>query len=136
MPVEVRHGQHRVRLDTRRLRKVAHALLKALGKEEASLSILLTDDRKMAQLHERWMGESGPTDVLSFPQGENRQLGDIAISVETAARRAPEDVATEINRYLVHGLLHLMGQDHLRKRDRRRMNQEAKRLHRYLAKNV
>ncbi|MBI3332719.1 MAG: rRNA maturation RNase YbeY [Candidatus Omnitrophica bacterium] len=119
------------------MKRLAQGLLVALDRPDGTLSILLADDRQMARLNERWMGEAGPTDVLSFPmdQGKKRLagpviLGDVAISVETAARRAGPRVFEEAGRYLIHGLLHLIGHDHVRLRDRRRMNQQARRLQR------
>ncbi len=160
MPVELRNAQRTVRLDLRRLRGAARQMLEAVGRPEATLSVLLTGDREMAQLHERWMGEPGPTDVLSFPMGEvmkrrngepgkrrwsrfadsptppfshSNVLGDIAISVEMAARRRPRDVQREVTRLLIHGLLHLIGHDHVRATDRRRMDREARRLWRLLS---
>lgn len=153
MPVELRNAQRSYRLDTRALRRDAQRLLEAVGCPEATLSILLTDDRQMSQLHERWMGEKGPTDVLAFPQeavGQGKRvegkgngasfsnvpfpfapspfLGDVAISVETARRRNPSDPEREIRRYLVHGLLHLVGRDHAGKEERLRMQKETRRL--------
>ena len=141
----LRNAQRQVRLDLRRLQKTAQTMLAAIGKPKGTLSILLTDDQEMAKLHERWMGEPRPTDVLSFamgspqvPRGAPRHpwppllLGDVAISVETAARRRPRDVQAEVTRYLIHGLLHLVGYTHARKRDKDRMNREAERLWRSL----
>lgn len=155
MPVELRNEQRAVPLDARRLKRQAEGLLKEVGRPEAVLSILLTDDRRMARLHERWMGEEGPTDVMSFPMGErtnrrigesanrrghdlahspprpfahSRLLGDIVISAETAARRRPKDPAGEVLRTLVHGLLHLVGYDHRAKAQRLRMNRRARLL--------
>jgi len=128
MPVELRDEQRRVRVDTRRLQESAMALLKALGRERACLSILLTDDRRMRKLHEKWMGEKGPTDVLSFPMEDPKILGDVAICVTMAARHSPEDVMGEVIRTLIHGVLHLVGYDHVRTTDRERMNRQARRL--------
>ena len=138
MPVELRNAQRAVWVDARRLKRQAEALLEALGRGGSVLSILLADDRRMARLHARWMGEPGPTDVLSFPTGEKgpalktspipQVLGDIALSVETAARRRPKDLAGELLRCLIHGLLHLTGQDHRNKEERLRMNRRARRL--------
>ena len=125
MPVELRNEQRAVPLDARRLKRQAEGLLEEVGRPEAVLSILLTDDRRMARLHERWMGEEGPTDVMSFPMSEAGILGDIVISAETAARRRPKDPAGEVLRYLVHGLLHLVGYDHRAKAQRLRMNRQA-----------
>ena len=134
MPVELRNAQRAVPLDTRRLKRQAEALLAAAGQEGSVLSVLLTDDRRMARLHERWMGEPGPTDVMSFPMGEARILGDVVISVETAARRRPKNPAGEVLRYLVHGLLHLTGHDHRRKAERLRMDRQARLLRRKAGK--
>jgi len=128
MPVELRNEQRAVPLDARRLKRQAEGLLEEVGRPEAVLSILLTDDRRMARLHERWMGEEGPTDVMSFPMSEDGILGDIVISAETAARRRPKDPAGEVLRYLVHGLLHLVGYDHRAKAQRFRMNRRARLL--------
>lgn len=134
MPVECRNSQRRLRLDTRRLKKIAQRLLEALEKPETTLSLWLTDDRRMARLHEQWMGEFVSTDVLSFSQAGSPGdlLGDVVISVETAARRSPKDVQGEIVRYLIHGVLHLVGHDHVRVSQRKRMDQEAHRLLRAL----
>ena len=55
-----------------------------------------------------------------------RVLGDIAISVETAARRRPAGAEAETEQYLIHGLLHLAGYDHGREVDRQRMNRKAR----------
>lgn len=125
MPVELRNAQRAVRIDARRLRKEAEVLLEAVGRSGAVLSILITDDRRMAPLHEQWMGEPGPTDVMSFPMNEPSILGDIVISAETAARRRPKDPYKEVLRYLIHGLLHLIGHDHRNAPERERMDRHA-----------
>lgn len=134
MPVECRNSQRRLRLDTRQLKGIAQRLLEALEKPETTLSLWLTDDRQMARLHQRWMGEFVSTDVLSFSQvgSPGDLLGDVAISVETAARRSPKDVQGEIVRYLIHGVLHLVGHDHVKEKDRRQMEKEGSRLKRLL----
>ena len=73
----------------------------------------------MADLHERYMDEPGPTDVLSFPLDEadgtgdgRRLLGDVVIAPAVAARNNPDDPAAELRLLLVHGILHLLGHDH------------------------
>jgi probable rRNA maturation factor len=68
--------------------------------------IWLISDRRMALLHRKFLGQSGPTDVLTF------QHGEIFISVETARRHARafgNSVLRELKLYIVHGLLHLHG---------------------------
>jgi probable rRNA maturation factor len=72
------------------------------------ISILLVGNRRMSSLHRGFLGESGPTDVLTF------QHGEIFISAEVAreqARRFGNSFAREIRLYIVHGLLHLHGFD-------------------------
>lgn len=126
--VQLRNEQRAVRLDAQRLKRQAESLLAAVGQADSTLSILLTDDRRITPLHERWMGEEGPTDVMSFPMEEEGILGDIVISAETAARRRPKDPHGEVLRYLVHGLLHLTGHDHRGKGERLRMERQARLL--------
>ena len=101
----------------------------------AELSVLLIDEPAMTELHVRWMGEEGPTDVLAFPMDELRLpqpgghsdhsspdtdaaevlLGDVVICPQVAAAQAAEadqDVQDEIDLLCTHGILHLLGYDH------------------------
>ncbi len=110
-------------------RLVAVAELAALAETgvEVEVSVLLCDDAAIAELNQRYLGHDGPTDVLSFPQHElapgqaalsdGDLLGDVAISVETAARQAAEfadwSLDDELALLVVHGLLHLCGWDDL-----------------------
>ena len=130
MPVELRNAQRRVPLDIPRLKRDAKGLLAAVGQSRSILSVLVTDDRQMAWLHQEWMGLEGPTDVMSFPMGGPQVLGDIVISAETAARRKPRDPQAEVTRCLIHGLLHLVGHDHRLNSQRLRMDRQAQRLRR------
>ncbi len=102
----------------------------------AELSVLLVDEPAMTELHVRWMGEEGPTDVLAFPMDELRLpqpggthadhatpdpdaadvlLGDVVICPQVAAAQAAEAdhaVQDEIDLLCTHGILHLLGYDH------------------------
>ncbi len=92
----------------------------------AELSILLVDEDTMSAYHEKYMGEPGPTDVLSFPMDELRPpeddeepplglLGDIVLCPTVTGRQAAEHDRSpqgEAEYLLVHGLLHLLGYDH------------------------
>jgi len=72
------------------------------------VSILIVSDRKIAELHRKFMNESGPTDVITF------QHGEIFISANMAGRNAKRfgsSLARELRLYIVHGLLHLHGFD-------------------------
>lgn len=93
---------------------------------KCDLSIMLVDEVEMADLHERYMNEPGPTDVLSFPMDELRAgtsesisaegvLGDIVICPQVAARQAVvagHETSDEMRMLLTHGMLHLLGHDH------------------------
>jgi len=91
--------------------------------------------RRIRRLNRTWRGIDTPTDVLSFPAGEDpgpgRHLGDLVISRETAARQARHEghsLATELRVLALHGLLHLLGYDH--ERDSGRMARIERRLRR------
>ena len=93
---------------------------------DAELAIVLVDEGAMEQLHLQWMGEPGPTDVLSFPMDELRPgrdgetsaegiLGDIVLCPTVAATQAEaagHSVMAELSMLSIHGLLHLLGYDH------------------------
>jgi rRNA maturation RNase YbeY len=105
------------------LRKIAAALLRHAGRTECELSILLVDDRRMTELNTAFRGKNSPTNVLSFPMVDDPAwpgpplLGDIVISLDTAAREAMAAGTTLLDRLtvlLVHGLVHLLGHDHER----------------------
>jgi len=114
-------------VDTERLVQLATFALDALRiHPQAELSIVLVDEATMSAYHQKFMGEPGPTDVLSFPMDELRApepdeepplglLGDIVLCPTITAAQAAESNRTpeeEADYLLVHGLLHLLGHDH------------------------
>ena len=114
-------------------------VLKDLACDKKELSILFTDDVHMADLNRIYLGRKGPTNVLAFPmEGDSAQdidsgmLGDLVISVDTAARESEErgeSLDITIDRLLIHGLLHLMDYDHERsEKDEKIMMKEEARL--------
>ena len=110
---------------------LANAALAVLDRSEAELSILLTDDAQIHDLNRDYRDKDVPTDVLSFGQDEGEAfpgmvpvLGDLVISLQTAERQAIElghSVAAEVRVLLVHGLLHLLGHDHMGDKERAEM---------------
>ncbi len=107
--------QRRRRVNPGRLRRVlrgAAAWLRVRGE----VALLLTGDRSLRALNARYRGRDEPTDVLSFPgPGGCLGLGDIAISVETAARNAKglgRTLPQELDVLALHGFLHVLGYDH------------------------
>ena len=107
-------------VDTDALVDLAQATLLAENAVEKELSISLVTADEMSHLHTEYMGEPGPTDVLSFPQDEDGLLGDVVICPAVAAEQS-RDMASEIRLLLVHGILHLLGYDHEREEDRTKM---------------
>ncbi|NOX24880.1 MAG: pyridoxine 5'-phosphate synthase [Deltaproteobacteria bacterium] len=114
-------GSHHISLN--RLRKTAAAVLRLCGHTSSELSILLTTDAGIQALNAKYRQKDRPTNVLSFPMQEETNppagvmLGDVVISVDTAAAEAGERGRTlrrHINRLLIHGLVHLLGLDHER----------------------
>lgn len=122
--------------------RVAQDVLSALGLpvEGYEISLLGCDDRRIAELNEDFRGKPQPTNVLSWPSDERgaekdggspdrpqpgpegmpEELGDIAIAWETCEREAREQGKPHLDHVthlLVHGLLHLLGYDHVRDGD-------------------
>lgn len=106
------------------IRETAELFLGLCDQRDSELSIFLVSDGLMAELNAAWRQKSGPTNVLSFSLGEGPDpemagslLGDVVISLDTAAREASQEKITLHQRVaflLSHGLLHLLGYDHER----------------------
>jgi probable rRNA maturation factor len=113
-------------------------MLRALDLADAELSILLCDDETIRDLNRRFRKKDKPTDVLAFPMqqgpgpgGDVTLLGDVVISVPTAARQAAErdrPIIEEVTFLLAHGLLHLLGYDHRTEREERAMTARTEAL--------
>ncbi len=106
------------------VRADAGRLLAALGEPSAELTVSLVDDAEIRRLNRDYRGKDRPTDVLAFAMREGRRapgddavLGDVVISLETAANQAQQrhaSTAEEVRTLLIHGVLHLLGYDHER----------------------
>ena len=105
---------------TETLRALAVAVLGRVGVQRGEVGVLVCDDATIRHLNSHFRRKDRATDVLSFPGGFDQPdgppyLGDIAISLETAARQAVEagvELEREMQLLLLHGLLHLCGYDH------------------------
>lgn len=126
------------RVDVARLRRAANAILRGIGQAKAELSVALVDDSSIAELNGQYRAKPRPTDVLSFSLVEGDyadhrggMLGDVVISVETAAAQAAErhrGLDETVARLLLHGVLHLIGHDHEDDDEAREMQAEERRL--------
>jgi len=94
------------------VRKAARA---ALGAKKRSLTVALADDKRVRQLNKRDRKKDKPTNVLSYPSGEKIFLGDVVLARQTIWREAKAQdkaPADHVAHLIVHGVLHLLGQDH------------------------
>ena len=107
--------QRRRRVDAARLRRVLDASAEALC-VEGEVALVLAGDRLVHRLNREYRGKDEPTDVLSFPgDGAEGSLGDIVISLDTAARNARglgRTLPQELDVLALHGFLHVLGHDH------------------------
>lgn len=115
--IEAVNRQRKTRVDTKAWEAFAEKAAAAIGKDGPAATIAFVSDKNIRGLNRQFRGIDKATDVLSFPgeDADESNLGDIAISVETAARQAKENGLTldeEIAQLILHGLLHLCGYDH------------------------
>ncbi len=115
-------------------------MLNRLELVDAELSVLLTNDENIRRLNREHRRKDRPTDVLSFhfdsrfspsPNESPRVLGDIVISLDTAARQAVgrrRPLIVELRWLLAHGILHLLGYDHARASQKKKMDAWTRRL--------
>ena len=142
MSIEVAN-ESGVDVDGAEIAALARYVLDALHLHPLSeLSVLLVSTQTMSDLHERWMDEPGPTDVLSFPMDELRPgregaqpapglLGDVVLCPDVAATQAHaagHSTAEELLLLTVHGILHLLGFDHGEPEEEKQMFDLQRRL--------
>ncbi|MFO1081684.1 MAG: rRNA maturation RNase YbeY [Reyranellaceae bacterium] len=100
----------------RLVRRAARAALVAAGRRgDKSLTVALADDRRVRALNARHRRKDKPTNVLSYPSGERRFLGDVIVARQTVwreARAQGKPPADHLIHLVVHGTLHLVGYDH------------------------
>jgi probable rRNA maturation factor len=115
--IEAVNRQRTKKIDTKAWETFAARAIDAIGKKGSSATIAFVSDKTIRQLNRQFRGIDRATDVLSFPaeDSDKTNLGDIAISVDTAAKQARENglkFDEEVAQLILHGLLHLSGYDH------------------------
>jgi probable rRNA maturation factor len=139
MEIQITSQQLIPGLRTKKIKQKLKKALEDLGCHDRELSVLLTDDHRVAQLNDKYLGRKRATNVLAFPMAggpsphiESAMLGDVVISVDTALRESKdigEPVEHTIDRLLIHGILHLLGYDHEQSTEEAaRMEKEQNRL--------
>jgi probable rRNA maturation factor len=143
--VDLLNRQRKVHLDARILAPLMEAAMNAAGVADRDVTVVLVSDRAIHRMNKQWRGMDSPTDCLSFPTAEGEgsefagpELGDIVISLERALEQGPihlegdvppeKALESEVLFLFVHSLLHLMGYDHQKPGDTRRMKAMEKRI--------
>ena len=115
------------------MKKILKRALKSEKIKNASFNVILIDDKEITKINKMYRKKDKPTDVISFALEDNKKsisaynkriLGDIYISVETAKKQAKEynhSLKRELCFLSVHGLLHLLGYDHIEEKDEKIM---------------
>lgn len=128
--VDEQKGRY-VRVSAKRIESLLLFVLKREGVGGRRVSVLITDDRRIAKVHKDFMNDPTPTDVISFgvpaksPEAKAGYLGDVIASAQTAKRAAAgygQTPAQELERYCVHGTLHLLGYDDHKPADHKEMH--------------
>jgi probable rRNA maturation factor len=158
--IVISNRQRGRKIDLRLLKKITDATLAELEVESVELGIVLVAAKEMASLNEEFLGHEGATDVITFDycepgfalEGRDGALrrprrvqrrndavihGEIFVCVAEAERQAKifgTDWRSEVVRYVVHGILHLMGYDDLQPLARKKMKREEGRLVRELSR--
>ena len=139
MNIVVANSQRTRKINVRLLKEIAETLLTGLKIGEAELGINLVAAREMTLINETFLRHEGSTDVITFDHSnpearsknqQSRLHGEVFICVDEAFSQSKKFKTTwqsEIVRYLVHGVLHLLGHDDLQAAARRRMKREENR---------
>ena len=132
--IEAVNRQRKIKIDTKAWEAFAAKAVDAIGRSGSSATIAFVSEKTIRKLNRQFRGVHKSTDVLSFPSGDQHpNLGDVAISVDTAAIQARENGLTfeeEVAQLILHGLLHLCGYDH--ETDNGEMNRLELRIRRKL----
>ena len=146
MNLVIANRQRTKKINTRLLKQIVGELFGELEIAEAELGINLVGAREMTLINETFLRHEGATDVITFDHAEKPKAadgkrkkihGELFICVDVARAQATEFKTSwqaETIRYVVHGVLHLLGHDDLKAAVRRKMKREENRLMRLLAK--
>ena len=133
--VDIQDEQEFVRVDRRRIRRLIRRILRDAGAPTKSVSLAVVDGRTIAELNRRHLGRAGITDVIAFPLGERdcegRQvLGEVVVCAQLAEREGKLrgiNPGRELELYVAHGVLHLVGYDDGSHEQRARMRDAERR---------
>jgi len=120
-----------------KLRKISK-IIKFFKDKNVTFTILLTNSLNMKKLNKKFRKRNKSTDILSFPtfapksfkleKSKKIYIGDLAASYEIINSRSKKNFITEFDKVWIHGLLHLIGYDHVNNRDYNKMSKMEKRI--------
>lgn len=113
-----------VDLNERSFNVVAAVMKKVKGAKKGEIALVFTNDAEIREINHQFRSKNKATNVLSFPSDEVGEVGDVILALETIKREAKEQgkaIAAHTTHMLVHGVLHLLGHDHVQERDAQNM---------------
>jgi probable rRNA maturation factor len=129
--ITITSRQKSLSVDRRRMRNAVRAIVEDAGFVETQINVAVVDDATIAKLHQQFLGDPDPTDVLSFllERSAGALEGEVVVSAEMARACAPRYGCTaeeELLRYVIHGTLHLVGYDDIAPRKRATMRRKER----------
>jgi len=129
--VAITNRQKRLPIDRRRMRRIVQAIARDVGIADGQIGIAVVDDATIAKLHNEYLNDPEPTDVLSFALESSPGYleGEVIVSADTAiasAARFKSSAANELLLYVIHGTLHLVGYDDATPKKRATMRRHEK----------
>ena len=119
----------------KKLRKLSK--IPTFKKKKQEFSILLTNNTKMKNLNLKFRKKNKPTDILSFKSNNNIYIGDIAISYEIINKRSKlSNFFLEFDKMWIHGYFHLIGYDHKKLKDFKKMYKKENLVLNYFHKTI
>lgn len=114
--ITITNRQRTLPVDRRRMRQAVRRIVGDAGITEARINVAIVDDATIAKLHQEFLNDPTPTDVLSFVLERSPQAleGEVVVSADTAQTCAPRyghPAEDELLLYAIHGTLHLVGYD-------------------------
>ena len=117
--ISIKNLQKKIKINSRSIKSLANNVLKHYGISDAELSVVFVDDPRITDLNKQYLNHDYSTDVLAFKMSDGQYgeinpqvLGDVVLSVDTAKVQADKlklRIESELNLYLIHGILHLLG---------------------------
>jgi len=132
--ITVRNLQKKIPISPKEVKKtILNALFFERIKKTGEITVCFVGDRKIRELNKRFLRKNEATDCLTFdmlePSDQKHISADIIISTDTALRNAKAfrtDILKEINLYLIHGVLHLLGYDDRAPKEKKLMREKEK----------